>query len=164
MITVRWGARTGGTAGALVEPAPPGGSESRPAPARTPPPARPHTVLVVEDDGDICDLIATRLRLAGHRVLTAGTGPAALELAREHVPDAIILDIGLPGMSGLDVCFRLRADFSTAQVPVLMLTARSQPSDVAMGLALGARDYMIKPFNARELVRRVGTLLPRDIR
>jgi DNA-binding response OmpR family regulator len=96
-------------------------------------------------------------------VLTARTGPEALEVARTSRPDAVVLDIGLPVLSGLDVCFRLRADFATARIPVLMLTARSAPSDVSMALALGARDYLVKPFNTAELVRRVRALLPPEI-
>ena len=121
-------------------------------------------ILVVDDDRDLLDLVSVKLRLAGYHVLTAASGPDALRVARSGGPDAMVLDVGLPGLTGLDVCFRLRNDVATTRVPVLLLTARSKPSDVAMGFALGAKDYMVKPFNTRELVRRVRAMLPRDLR
>lgn len=129
------------------------------------PPAGAPTILVVDDDPDILRLVSIKLRLAGYRVVTAASGTEALEVARSGGPDALVLDVGLPGLTGLDVCFRLRNDVATARTPILLLTARSNPSDVTMGFALGARDYMVKPFNARELVRRVRAMLvPRDSR
>jgi DNA-binding response OmpR family regulator len=140
------------------------GSERADVLAGAEPAAGAARVLVVDDDRDLLDLVSIKLRLAGYHVLTATSGPEALRVARSGGPDALVLDIGLPGLTGLDVCFRLRSDVATARTPVLLLTARSAPTDVAMGFALGAKDYMVKPFNTRELVRRVRALLPRDLR
>lgn len=117
------------------------------------------TVLVVEDDAGIRDAVAYNLGLDGHTVLTAGDGASGLELARSHHPDAVVLDVMLPRMSGLDVCRILRAE---TPVPILLLTARDAEPDRVQGLELGADDYVTKPFSMRELRARVGSMLRRD--
>jgi DNA-binding response OmpR family regulator len=121
-------------------------------------------ILVVEDDRDIADLIAHALAKAGYEVDRVASGPDALASARAAAPDAIILDLMLPGLDGFDVCRALRADHDTASIPIIMLTARGEESDRVAGLELGADDYVTKPFSAKELVARVGALLRRAAR
>ena len=116
------------------------------------------SVLVVDDEQDLVDLVRSYLEREGFKVLTAGDGPTALELARQHAPDVLVLDLMLPGLDGVEVCRRLR-QWSDAYV--LMLTARAEEVDKLIGLAVGADDYMTKPFSPRELVARVKTLLRR---
>ena len=115
-------------------------------------------VLVVEDEGTIADAIAARLRAEGFAVQVAGDGPAAVAAARTAPPDAIVLDVMLPGFDGLEVCRRIQAE---RPVPILMLTARDDETDLLVGLAVGADDYMVKPFSMRELSARVHALLRR---
>ncbi len=117
------------------------------------------TVLVVEDDAAIRETIAYNLERDGHDVLSAGDGVAGLELAREHGPSLVVLDVMLPRMSGLDVCRILRSE---TPVPILMLTARDAEADVVQGLDFGADEYVTKPFSMRELRARVASLLRRD--
>ena len=112
-------------------------------------------ILVVEDDRDIADLIAHYLRKAGHTVQHLGTGTAVMPQLREQAADLVILDLMLPGMDGLLVCQAMRADSSTAAIPVIMLTARGEESERIAGLELGADDYVTKPFSPKELVARV---------
>jgi DNA-binding response OmpR family regulator len=116
------------------------------------------TVVIVEDDPSISDLVELYLRQAGYRVLQAPTGERGLDLVRDHQPDLVVLDIGLPGIDGLEVCRRLRA---TTNVPVLFLTARDGEVDRIVGLELGADDYVTKPFSPREIVARVRAILRR---
>ena len=115
-------------------------------------------VLVVEDERTIADAIAARLRAEGFAVQVAGDGPAAVAAARRTPPDAIVLDVMLPGFDGLEVCRRIQAE---RPVPILMLTARDDETDLLVGLAVGADDYMVKPFSMRELSARVHALLRR---
>ena len=117
------------------------------------------TVLIVEDDPTILDTVAYNLGRDGHEVLTAGDGTIGLELARSRHPDLVLLDVMLPGMSGLDVCRILRTEQT---VPILMLTARDAEADKIQGLDLGADDYITKPFSMRELRARVLSALRRD--
>jgi DNA-binding response OmpR family regulator len=117
------------------------------------------TVLVVEDDPAIREAIAYSIARDGYEVLTAEDGIAGLELARAHQPDAVVLDVMLPRMSGLDVCRVLRAE---TPVPILMLTARDAEADRVQGLELGADDYLAKPFSMRELRARIASMLRRD--
>ncbi len=117
------------------------------------------TVLVVDDEQDLTDLVGSYLRRERFTVLTANDGISALDLARQHAPDVVVLDLMLPGIDGLEVCRRLR-QFSAAYV--LMLTARSDEVDKIVGLTVGADDYMTKPFSPRELVARVHALLRRS--
>ena len=118
-------------------------------------------VLVADDDADIRDLVAFKLEQAGFDVITAEDGPGALSAAHQRVPDIAVLDISMPGMSGLDVCRMLRADPTTADMMIIMLTARAQENDVEGGFSAGADDYLIKPFSPRELTTRVQALLGR---
>ena len=115
-------------------------------------------VLVVEDEMKIARLVRDYLHRAGFDVLEATDGPTALALARAERPDMIVLDLGLPGMDGLDVTRRLRA---TSSVPIIMLTARSEETDRIVGLELGADDYVTKPFSPKELVARIRAVLRR---
>jgi DNA-binding response OmpR family regulator len=115
-------------------------------------------VLVVEDERTIAEAVAARLRAEGFAVQVAGDGPGAVEAARRTPPDVIVLDIMLPGFDGLEVCRRIQAD---RPVPVLMLTARDDETDLLVGLAVGADDYLTKPFSMRVLTARVHALLRR---
>ena len=117
------------------------------------------TVLVVEDDPAILDAVAYSIGRDGHEVITASDGITGLELARERKPDAIVLDVMLPRMSGLDICRIIRAE---APIPILLLTARDSEADRVQGLEIGADDYLTKPFSMRELRARVASLLRRD--
>jgi DNA-binding response OmpR family regulator len=123
--------------------------------------ANERRVLVVEDERTIAESIAVRLRAEGFTVEIAGDGPAAVDAARRQPPDAIVLDVMLPGFDGLEVCRRIQAE---RPVPVLMLTARDDETDLLVGLAVGADDYMVKPFSMRELAARVHALLRRAAR
>ena len=116
------------------------------------------TILVVEDERQIASLVRDYLAHAGFAVLAAGDGPGGLALARARRPDAVVLDLGLPGMDGLDVLRSLRRD---SQVPVVILTARGDEVDRITGLELGADDYVVKPFSPKELVARVRAVLRR---
>ncbi|MFE0104019.1 response regulator transcription factor [Streptomyces sp. NPDC059009] len=121
-------------------------------------PGAQRRVLVVEDDPTIVDAIAVRLRAEGFVVQTAADGPSAVDTAQAWQPDLLILDVMLPGFDGLEVCRRVQAQ---RPVPVLMLTARDDETDMLVGLGVGADDYMTKPFSMRELAARVHVLLRR---
>jgi two-component system, OmpR family, alkaline phosphatase synthesis response regulator PhoP len=116
------------------------------------------TVLVVDDEPKIVDVVREYLEHAGFSVRTAGDGPAALERARALAPDLVVLDLGLPGLDGLDVARQLRR---SSRVPVIILTARGEEVDRIIGLEIGADDYLVKPFSPRELVARVRAVLRR---
>jgi DNA-binding response OmpR family regulator len=116
------------------------------------------TILVVDDERKIVDLARDYLEHAGFLVRTAGDGQAALEVVERHKPDLIVLDLGLPGLDGLDVTRRIRR---ASNLPVIMLTARDDELDKLVGLELGADDYLTKPFSPRELVARVRAVLRR---
>jgi len=118
-------------------------------------------IFVVEDDRDIAALVSRYLTRAGWQVEPFESGTTALAAARQDPPDLIVLDLMLPGLDGLAVCRALRADGSTAAVPIIMLTARAEESDRIVGLDLGADDYIAKPFSPNELVARVRALLRR---
>jgi DNA-binding response OmpR family regulator len=120
------------------------------------------TVLLAEDDADIRFLVTFKLEQAGHQVTGFANGMQALAAARKHPPDLAVLDILMPGMSGLDVCRELRRDPATAAVPVIILTARAEKADIAAGFAAGAADYIIKPFSPRDLAMRVKAVLARS--
>jgi DNA-binding response OmpR family regulator len=115
-------------------------------------------ILVVEDERAIADAVAARLRAEGFLVQVVGDGPSAVAAVRQSPPDLMILDIMLPGFDGLEVCRRIQAE---RPVPVLMLTARDDETDQLVGLAVGADDYMVKPFSMRVLAARVHALLRR---
>ncbi|MGI5198998.1 response regulator transcription factor [Streptomyces sp. CA-288835] len=118
-------------------------------------------VLIADDDADIRDLVAFKLVQSGHQVTAVEDGMAALRVVREQPLDLVLLDIRMPGMSGLDVCREVRSAPETASLPVILITARSQEGDVELGFAAGADDYIIKPFSPRELSSRVTAMLTR---
>ena len=117
-------------------------------------------ILVVDDDPTVAEVVTGYLERAGHTVDLAMDGPAALRAAARCRPDLVVLDLMLPGMDGLEVCRRLRAD-AAVPVPVIMLTARGDEDDRILGLEIGADDYVTKPFSPRELVLRVESVLRR---
>lgn len=117
-------------------------------------------MLVVDDDGTVTDVLSRYLEHAGLRVITASDGPTALALAARHRPDLVVLDLMLPGIDGLEVCRRLRAE---RPVPVVMLTALGTEEDRVAGLERGADDYIVKPFSPREVVLRVQSVLRRSL-
>jgi DNA-binding response OmpR family regulator len=116
------------------------------------------TVLVVDDEEAIAEAVRARLESEGYRVFVAGDGPQAIELHAEHHPDLVVLDLMLPGMDGLEVCKQIQRDGWT---PVLMLTAKAEEADKVVGFAVGADDYLTKPFSLRELASRVKAILRR---
>lgn len=118
-------------------------------------------VLIADDDADIRDLVAFKLIQSGHEVTAVEDGMAALRMVRGQPLDLVLLDIRMPGMSGLDVCRELRAAPGTASLPVILITARSQEGDVELGFEAGADDYIVKPFSPRELSSRVNAVLTR---
>jgi two-component system response regulator MprA len=115
-------------------------------------------VLVVEDDDEIADVLRRSLRQEGHEVRTALDGEEALETARDFAPDLVVLDLGLPKLDGVEVCRRLRAE---SDVPILILTARTDTDDRVSGLDAGADDYLVKPFERAELLARLRALMRR---
>src|SRR2546427_2419860 len=119
-------------------------------------------VLVVEDEPDIRRLVVLHLERDGFRCRTAANGLDALREAKADVPDLVVLDLMLPGIDGLEVCRRLRSDASTAGVPIIMLTAKSDEVDRVVGLEGGAGDYVGKPFSPKELGARVRAVLRRS--
>ena len=119
------------------------------------------TILIVEDEPRIAELARDYLAHAGFAVRLAADGQAGLDAALRDRPDLVVLDLGLPGLDGLDVTRRLRGDPATAAVPIVMLTARDDELDKLLGLELGADDYLTKPFSPRELVARVRAVLRR---
>jgi DNA-binding response OmpR family regulator len=131
----------------------PGGYDGRVAREQT-----EQTILVVDDEAAISEAVRARLSNEGFRVVLAADGPQALELAEAEEPDLVVLDLMLPGMDGLEVCRRLQ---SRRWVPVLMLTARTEEADKVAGFAVGADDYLTKPFSLRELTVRVRAILRR---
>jgi two-component system, OmpR family, phosphate regulon response regulator PhoB len=121
-------------------------------------------ILIIEDETDVTDLLTLNLRKAGYKVATAADGAAGLQKARDDKPDFIILDLMLPKMSGLEVCRILKSDTATAQMPILMLTAKAEEIDRIVGLEFGADDYVTKPFSLREIVLRIRAILRRGER
>jgi DNA-binding response OmpR family regulator len=116
------------------------------------------TILVVDDEEAIAEAVRARLESEGYRVVVAYDGPQAIELHAEHRPDLVVLDLMLPGMDGLEVCQAIQRN---AWTPVLMLTARTEEADKVAGFAVGADDYLTKPFSLRELAARVKAILRR---
>jgi DNA-binding response OmpR family regulator len=119
------------------------------------------TVLLAEDDADIRFLVTLKLTRAGYQLRAFSDGLSALADAREHPPDLAILDVMMPGMSGLEVCRELRKDPATADIPVILLTALAHEAAITAGDAAGADDYIVKPFSPRDLAMRVGAVLAR---
>ena len=120
------------------------------------------TVLIVDDEEDIQELVKLSLQREGYEVLTVATGDNALVVARSRQPSLIILDLLLPGLAGLDVCKILKADPKTQAIPIIILSAKSEESDIVAGLELGADDYITKPFSAKVLVARVRRALRKE--
>ena len=118
-------------------------------------------ILAADDDPDIRELVAFRLERSGYTVLQAADGEEALALALEHKPDLAVLDVMMPKMDGFEVVRRLRAEEATKRMPIIMLTARAQDSDVEEGFESGADDYLRKPFSPQELRARVQAILGR---
>jgi two-component system, OmpR family, alkaline phosphatase synthesis response regulator PhoP len=118
-------------------------------------------ILIVDDEESIRELLVYNLKKAGYHVLTAGDGTTALQLAVTGV-DLVLLDIMLPGMDGFEVCRHLKENKETAQIPVIMLTAKDEEIDKVLGLELGADDYAVKPFSMRELLSRIKAVLRRS--
>jgi len=119
------------------------------------------TVLVVDDEKDLVDLVKYHLEKEGLKCLEARDGETALQVARERTPDLVVLDLMLPGVDGLEVCRKLRKDPKTSSIAIIMLTAKAEEVDRIVGLEMGADDYMVKPFSPRELVSRVRAVLRR---
>ena len=118
-------------------------------------------ILLVDDDPDIREMLTFKLRNAGFEPFSEADGDSGLAAARELRPDLLLLDWMMPGLTGPEVCQRLREDLETADMPIVLLTARAQEADVQLGFATGADDYISKPFSPRELVDRVNALLAR---
>jgi two-component system phosphate regulon response regulator PhoB len=119
------------------------------------------TILVVDDEEDIRELVELNLKPEGFDVLSCETGECALDTARRKQPDLVVLDLMLPGIDGLQVCKTLKADSKTKHIPIVMLTAKGEETDIVTGLELGADDYVTKPFSGKVLVARVRRLLRR---
>lgn len=116
-------------------------------------------VLIVDDEIDSLKLIGLLLESKGYQILAAQNGERAIEKALQESPDLVILDVMMPGMSGYEVCRRLRTDPRTATIPVLMFTAKTQVMDKVIGFEAGADEYLTKPIQPAELIDRVETLL-----
>src|SRR3954465_14243371 len=122
------------------------------------------SILIVEDERDVIDLLTLNLRRAGgFKVSTASDGVGGLQKARDEKPDLIILDLMLPGISGLELCKMLRSEKPTRDIPILMLTAKAEEIDRILGLEFGADDYVAKPFSPREVILRIHAILRRRI-
>ena len=120
-------------------------------------------ILVVDDEEDILELVRFNLLKEGYQVICAATGEKAVEIARSELPDLVVLDLMLPGMDGLEVAKFLKNDPETQNIPIIMLTAKVEESDVVTGLELGADDYVTKPFSPRVLMARVKAALRRKL-
>jgi len=119
------------------------------------------TILVVEDEEDIRELLKYNLEKEGYQVFAAATGEEALRAVRDRRPDLILLDLMLPGIDGLEVCRRIRGGTQTQPLPIIMLTAKGEEADIVTGLELGADDYIVKPFSPRVLLARLRAALRR---
>ena len=122
------------------------------------------TILIIEDDADIADGLDYNLKREGFRTVVAESGEKGLRLAldEKHPPSLVLLDLMLPGMSGMELCRRLRRESSTASTPIIMLTAKAAEGDRVMGLETGADDYVVKPFSVKEVVARIRAVLRRS--
>ena len=118
-------------------------------------------ILAVDDEAHILELLSFNLENEGYRVMTAANGEDALTVCTRERPALVLLDLMLPGIDGMEVCRRLKGNTSTADIPIIMLTAKGDEVDKVLGLELGADDYITKPFSVRELIARVKALLRR---
>ncbi|MFP6806692.1 MAG: response regulator transcription factor [Pseudomonadales bacterium] len=121
-------------------------------------------IVVVEDEPDILELLSYNLKREGFEVLVALDGAKGMSLIQKIRPDLVLLDLMLPGIGGLDICRQLKADSATQQIPIIMVTAKGEESDLVLGLGIGADDYVAKPFSPKELVARVQAVLRRGAR
>jgi len=121
-------------------------------------------ILVVDDEEDILELVSYNLAKAGYRVTSVTSGEDAIKTARSKLPDLVLLDLMLPGVDGFEVCNTLKRDSRTANIPIVMLTARGEEADVVSGLELGADDYITKPFSPRVLLARIKAVLRRKMK
>ncbi len=121
-------------------------------------------ILVVDDEDDILELVRYNLAKAGYKVTAVASGEDAIKAARSKLPDLVLLDLMLPGVDGLEVCNTIRRDQRTANIPIVMLTARGDEADIVTGLELGADDYITKPFSPRVMLARVKAVLRRRTR
>lgn len=119
------------------------------------------TILIIEDEKDLAELVAFNLQKEGYRTVTAHDGTSGLEEARTRLPDLILLDLMLPGVMGTDICKTLKKTEKTSHIPIIMLTARGEEIDRVVGFEVGADDYVVKPFSTRELLLRVKAVLRR---
>ena len=118
-------------------------------------------IVVVEDEPEIGELIALHLTKAGYATSHVETGEDAVSMIKRSPPDLVLLDIMLPGMDGLEVCRRIKWNDSTESIPIIMVSAKGEESDIVTGLELGADDYVVKPFGSKELIARVRNCLRR---
>jgi DNA-binding response OmpR family regulator len=123
--------------------------------------ARRKKILVVDDERELAELVAMNLQRNGYDAITAHDGATGLELARKQKPDLVVLDVMMPGLSGREVTLALKQDPDTASMPILMLTARTEETDIIVGLSMGADDYVTKPFSMKVLMARIAAVLRR---
>ena len=121
----------------------------------------PKKILIIEDEIDVCEVVEYNLVREGYRVLNTGDGEQGLFLARKEAPDLVLLDLMLPGVDGIEICRVLKTDPVTGDIPIIMVTAKGEESDIVLGLGVGADDYVTKPFSPRELIARVKAVLRR---
>ena len=121
------------------------------------------TILVIDDEKDLIELVRYNLEKEGYDVIAATDGQSGLEVVKKHRPDLVVLDLMMPGLDGLQVCQQLRSDPRSGRIPVIMLTAKATEADRIVGLELGADDYITKPFSPREVVARVKAVLRRSV-
>ena len=119
-------------------------------------------IFIVEDEPDILDVISYSLNREGFQIESSLDGAESIELLQQFKPDLILLDLMLPGMGGLDVCRHLKNDELSKHIPIIMVTAKGEESDIVLGLGLGADDYISKPFSPRELIARIKSVLRRS--
>jgi len=119
-------------------------------------------IIVIEDEKDILDVLEYNLKREGFRVSTSSDGREGLKMVRQDKPDLVLLDIMLPEIDGLEICRNLKSEISTRAIPIIMVTAKEEESDVVLGLGLGADDYVVKPFSPKELIARIKALLRRS--
>jgi DNA-binding response OmpR family regulator len=119
------------------------------------------TILAIEDDSDIVEIIQYNFEREGYRVITASNGEKGIDAAKARRPAIIILDLMLPGLDGIEVCKQLRVHRETRSIPIVMLTAKGEESDIVLGLGVGADDYITKPFSPKELLARITAVLRR---
>ncbi len=121
-----------------------------------------HRILIVDDEADILELLQFNLEKEGYQVLTAATGESAVRTAQAKLPELVVLDLMLPGIDGMEVCRILKRDARTTNIPIIMLTARTEDIDIVAGLELGAVDYVTKPFSPKVLIARIRAVFRRD--